>query len=106
MAEDAQISQKLFALVGRPDLPDDVRTIISAAIDELEKTPLRTDRVIYRSVVIVLGLCVLITVIGGIWLVYLGSGSDKIRLPDAVVAIGSAAIGALAGLLAPSSRKA
>jgi hypothetical protein len=60
---------------------------------------LATDRTIYRLIVIFLGLAVLVALVGILALVALGK-ADK--LPDGVVAIASAAVGALAGLLAPS----
>ncbi|WP_147127362.1 hypothetical protein [Shimia ponticola] len=65
-------------------------------------TPLQTDVWIYRAVVVMLGITVLMTVAGGIYLEFFGQGDDAIELPQGVVSIGSAAIGALAGLLAPS----
>ena len=61
-------------------------------------TPLETDRVIYRIVVGSLG-GVLIIVALGLILLALKAVSP---VPDGLVAIGSAAVGALAGLLAPS----
>ncbi|RXZ44312.1 hypothetical protein EBB06_06975 [Crenobacter cavernae] len=60
-------------------------------------TPLQTDVLLYRIVVSCLGAAMLIALIGAIALVVI----DK-ETPDVLVAIGSAAIGALAGLLAPS----
>lgn len=54
---------------------------------------------IYRIVVGALALVALATVVGGI--VLAGAGRE---LPGAVIALGSAAIGALAGLLAPAPR--
>ncbi len=59
---------------------------------------LQTDPWIDRGVVAALGLAVLIWLVGAIWLV--GNGSQN--TPDILTAIGSAAVGALAGLLAPS----
>jgi hypothetical protein len=56
--------------------------------------PLQTDVWIYRILVIALGLAVLIVAIGDIALAAYGK-----TIPDALTAIGSAAIGALAGLL-------
>lgn len=58
---------------------------------------LETDEWIYRIVVLSLGFAVLI---GLIVLSFKGIQS----LPDGLVAIGSAAVGALAGLLAPSPK--
>jgi hypothetical protein len=60
-------------------------------------TPLQTDVLLYRIVVGSLGAAVLITLIGAILLVALGK-----QVPEVLVALGSAAVGALAGLLAPS----
>lgn len=52
---------------------------------------------IYRLVVIVLGLTVIASVIGTIALTLTG-----LSTPELLVALGSAVIGGLAGLLAPS----
>lgn len=94
-------TKKLSPLTMRNDVPVDAREAIASAIADIS-TPLSTDVWIYRAVVGVLGLTLLVTVIGGIALAFVGKGDATIRLPDAVVALGSAAVGALAGLLAPS----
>ena len=52
---------------------------------------------VYRISVLALGLAVLSSMVGGI---VLSAGGRQI--PEAVVALGSAAIGSLAGLLIPS----
>lgn len=52
---------------------------------------------VYRLIVGALGLLTLIAAVGGIMLVAGGKTA-----PDILVALGSAAVGALAGLLAPS----
>jgi hypothetical protein len=97
-----QVVQLLRPLATRADLPAEVRDSITGAIAEAE-SPLQYDLVIYRIVVCVLGTTVLATVFGGI---YLALKADvNIKLPDAIVAIGSAAVGALAGLLAPSPKQ-
>ena len=70
---------------------DPVTTIANLA------TPLQTDVWIYRIVVGVLGIIALIAIIGAIQLANTPNG-----VPDAVLALGGAAVGALAGLLAPS----
>jgi uncharacterized protein YcfJ len=59
------------------------------------------DTWIYRLVVIALGSAVLISLIGGIILAKVDGGNTANVLP-LLTAIGSAAVGALAGLLAPS----
>lgn len=62
----------------------------------------KRDPWIYRIVVFALSAIALCTVIGGIYLAVIGKGDAKIALPEGVIAIGSAAVGAMAGLLAPS----
>ena len=59
-----------------------------------------TDRWIYRLVVLALGLTAVFVVVGVFILKALKG--DSVTIPDALVAIGSAAVAALAGLLAPS----
>lgn len=93
--------RNLSSTLKRADLPEDVRKELEEAEVDL-RTPLETDRWIYRAVVIVLGVVVVATVLGGIYIEIIGKGADTMTLPQAVVSIGSAAIGALAGLLAPS----
>ena len=60
--------------------------------------PLQSDRWIFRLVVAFLGLAVLITIVGGFYL----SIKTAATIPEGLIALGSAAVGALAGLLAPS----
>jgi hypothetical protein len=62
-------------------------------------TPLQTDVWIYRAVVVVLGTIACMSVLGAIVLA-LASRST----PEVLVALGSACVGALAGLLAPRPR--
>lgn len=61
--------------------------------------PLETDNWIYRIVVIALGLIVLITISGQIYIMSVTEGK---YLTEGIIALASAAVGALAGLLAPS----
>jgi uncharacterized membrane protein YjjP (DUF1212 family) len=63
-------------------------------------TALQTDRWIYRIVVLALGFGVLSAMIGLIVL----SLKGVTAMPEGLVAIGSAAVGALAGLLAPAPK--
>ncbi len=69
----------------------------AAAVARATPTPLQTDNWIYRIVVLALGLIGLVAAIGGILLV----SNDK-TVPEILIALGSAAVGAMAGLLAPS----
>jgi hypothetical protein len=59
--------------------------------------PLESDVWIYRGVVAALGFTVLIATFGAIYL-----AARSLDVPEVIVALGSAAVGALAGLLAPS----
>jgi hypothetical protein len=59
--------------------------------------PLKKDLWIYRLVVTVLGLTVIACVVGAITL-----AMARLETPELLVALGSAAIGGLAGLLAPT----
>jgi hypothetical protein len=83
-----------------PNVPADVKDQLKTVISQLPAY--LGDRWIYRAVVAVLGLVVLMTVGGGIYLAVSATGTTPVQIPDAIVAIGSAALGALAGLLAPS----
>ena len=69
-----------------------------------EDTPLNTDNWIYRIVVLSLGLAVLSIIIGVIVLVASGKITDDKNVPTILTALGSAALGAMAGLLAPSPK--
>lgn len=61
------------------------------------KAQYKSDIWVYRIVVITLGLSVLASLIGGIILTI----KDR-QPPEILIALGSAAVGGLAGLLAPS----
>ena len=66
--------------------------------DAVKAAPAYTsDRILYRIAVGVLGALALIAAIGSIVLVSLGNDT-----PEVLVALGSAAVGALVGLFAPS----
>ncbi|HRI04228.1 MAG TPA: hypothetical protein PLL77_10845 [Pyrinomonadaceae bacterium] len=69
----------------------------AAAIAEVASNPLQTDRLIYRMVVGALGLTMLLSLIGIFIMAFYGK-----LIPEGAIALGSAAVGAVAGLLAPS----
>lgn len=94
--QNNELIETLAPIVAKADISAEQRQAITDKLTEVT-TPLQTDPWIYRLVVIFLGLTVITTMIGG---VCLNLSSDTI--PSGVVAIGSAAVGALAGLLAPS----
>ena len=65
--------------------------------DPVEKSPRAPT--IYLVVVVALALLGVLTVVGGIVLAW----GDK-ALPESVIVLGSVAVGALAGMVAPTSR--
>ena len=87
----------LAVLQGQHDPAEQIKLI-----NEIRKArPPLADRWLYRWVVWFLGLAVIVTISYGMWL--LGPGKVT-EIPSGLVAIGSAAVGALAGLIsAPSS---
>lgn len=79
---------------------DPVRTL-----DQIQfKAPLDSDVWIYRIVVFSLGVTIVSIIAGVIVLIAIGKVTDDTKVPTILTAIGSAAIGALAGLLAPSPK--
>lgn len=76
------------------ELAANPKATLLAAIKELQG-PIQ-DIWVYRWVVFALGLVGLIAIWGAIQLAF-----DTKEVPDALIALGSAAIGALAGLIAP-----
>jgi len=99
-----EVEQRIAKVLDREDLPSDVREELTNTVSGL-RTPLQTDVWIYRIVVVTLGLIVLATVCGGIYISVIARGDATVQLSEGIVAIGSAAVGALAGLLAPGPRK-
>ena len=78
-------------------LEEEIRKDPVKTIAKIE-SPLKTDKWIYRIVVSALGITVLLAVSGGIYL----AAKEVTTTPEILVAIGSAAVGALAGLLVPT----
>ncbi len=82
-------------------LEEEIRKDPAKAIAKIIESPLKevpSDIGIYRIVVSALGLTVLLVVSGGIYL-----AANKVTpTPEILIALGSAAVGALAGLLAPT----
>jgi hypothetical protein len=69
------------------------------AVNSITENPLSTDKWIYRLVVAILGVIALTALAGGLLLAYKDATQE---IPQMLVALGSTAVGALAGLLAPS----
>jgi hypothetical protein len=79
-----------------------LRIIANEVTKELPPPALVVDKWIYRIVVLALGLVAIIAIIGAIILSAKTPSGTTIQIPDVLTALGAAAIGALAGLLAPS----
>jgi len=101
--EPVESTVELAARAARePELQRQLKEDPVATLQALAK-PLESDPWIYRLVVVVLGLTILF-VVSGVFILKVIDNSTGI--PDALVAIGSAAVAALAGLLSPfPSRK-
>lgn len=79
-----------------PDLKAQLQADPVATL-KANQTPLQNDPWIYRVVVLSLGFMGTGAIIGAMLLAFVGKTT-----PEVVTALGSAAVGALAGLLAPS----
>lgn len=75
-----------------------LRAVAKEVTRDLPPPAFITDRWTYRIVVLALGI-VCVAAMGGA--IYLGA-SETTKIPDVLTALGAAAIGALAGILAPS----
>jgi hypothetical protein len=84
-------------LLARLKTDPDPLGVIQEAVNTAEKVPWIYDKSLYRVAVGVLGALALIAAIGAIILVSLGKTT-----PEVLVSLGSAAVGALVGLFAPS----
>jgi uncharacterized integral membrane protein len=67
--------------------------------DKSAGSPFAWDEWIYRIAIMVLGFVIIIAIIGTIWLTLAGIK----ELPSILIALGSASVGAIAGLLTPTS---
>jgi hypothetical protein len=86
------------------DLQDAFKTNPVQAAEGIQENPLETDNWIYRIVVIALGATILSIIVGVLILIGCGKFPDDAKVPTILTAIGSGAIGALSGLLAPSPK--
>ncbi len=84
------------------EMPPQLKEQLMVKVKEA-KTPLETDKWIYRVVVGALGLAILTCLVFTFFISLKNTDPDvAIDMPGIFMAIGSAAVGALAGLLAPS----
>ena len=95
------VDQLVKLVLDNPGLQERLRDDPLQALEEtkalMELTSVPYEPLIYRWAVIVLGSLALIAIIGSIILALLG-----VDIPEVLVALGSAAVGALVGLFAPS----
>lgn len=96
---------------GNPDLIREWAIEATQASDDeekrvVERSALALDSSIYKLVVQSLGACVIGSVIAMLVITVTGlaMGEKTMPIPDGLVALASAAVGALAGLLTPVSR--
>lgn len=103
MARQAESVEDLAEMVrDDPELAREIQSRPAEAIAALA-APLQRDVWIYRIVVGALSLVAVLSIVGAI---VVAVGTNDTQVPDAVVALGSAAVGALAGLLAPQAARA
>jgi hypothetical protein len=93
MNDKTELLAKIAATDG---IPDPQRQQLEKLVREMPEA-LRTDVWVYRMVVFFLGSAVLSTILGGLYI-----ATTAADLPEGLIALGSAAVGALAGLLAPA----
>jgi hypothetical protein len=104
MANQKNVDEFFEAIKADPNVPAEIRRRAEEVRIQIPQEVLKSDVWIYRAVVAVLGITVLATITGGLGLAFKGDLANY-KLPAEIVAIGSAAVGALAGLLAPSPRE-
>jgi len=101
MANRTDSSTELASMVAQdPKLQEQIKQDPVGTLERLAE-PLESDPWIYRIVVLSLGLAAIGVVAGVIALKALDKSTT---IPDALVAIGSAAVAALAALLIPGGR--
>lgn len=94
------------ALEKSPDLQNEFKEDPLKAVQQFEQQNPLNDVWIYRLVVSALGAVILLIILGVIVLMFNDNIDGDDKVPTIFTAIGSAAIGALAGLLAPSPQRA
>ena len=79
-----------------------LRALAGDATKNLPPPPLVRESGIYYIVVIALALVAVAATCGAIWATVAAGQGATVQIPETITALGAAAIGALAGLLAPS----
>ena len=112
MAEQIRSAELLVrTAMSSPEILQDLKSKPEETLKKLEEQAVKTlprvleqDKWIYRIVVTSLSLVVLVVVFGVIHLT-VEHTTGTLNIPDVLTALGSTALGALAGLLAPSPGK-
>jgi hypothetical protein len=81
---------------------DTLRKLAKEVTQDLPPPAFVSDRWTYRIVVLSLGIVSVAAIGGAIYLSAIAPATSTPKIPDVLTALGAAAIGALAGLLAPS----
>lgn len=91
---------------GSGDIPEKtLRALAKETTKELIPPVMKREVGLYYIVVGSLGLIDVAAVIGALYLSATVSPGETLQIPDIVTALGSAAIGALAGILAPTPKE-
>lgn len=100
--QDAVVNQTADIIAATS--PAEVERVASNVAEKTAQFNAGDDKFCFRAVVVILGFAVLL--VGATYSIYaLTSVDEKLpQIPDALIALGSAAIGALAGLLAPNPK--
>ena len=81
-----------------------LRALARETTKELLPPVLKREPGIYYIVVLALGIVSVAAIVGAIYLSATTPPNGTVQIPDIITALGSAAIGALAGLLSPSPK--
>lgn len=73
-------------------------------INKLDEKPPIADKKIFLAVVSIVGLVLLFSIVLGGVLILKSTDSENANVPEFIVSIGSTALGALVGLLAPNHK--
>ncbi len=82
-----------------------LRELATETTETLLPPPLKSEAGIYYVVVVSLGVVAVAALLGTIFLSARSTGQGSVEIPAIITALGSAAIGALAGLLSPSPKE-
>jgi len=109
MAEERS-ADRLAKAIMTPGVLDELKARPEATLEKLTEQAKSLpayvqDRTIYRMVVGALGVVIIIVVIGALMLALRAPAGTQVQIPDVLTALGSAAIGALAGILAPAPNR-